>query len=190
MKHNLPIKGKVSWLRDVTMAAAATLFAVLPAVAQSEVSAEPNPHLAFHTMTDVEPEKHLISEIDSIEFGDDGSTVVMHSNPDGVPEGVSSSDRSWNIPGLTKIEFLDEPWTPSALKAISDQEDAFIIFPNPATDYFKVDGLAGPLALYSLSGECLMRFPSYKGEAIGVSHLSKGYYIVTIGNQAAKLNKK
>lgn len=172
------------------MTMAATLFAALPGVAQSEVPSQPNPHLAFHTMTGVEPEKHLVSEIESIEFMEDGSTVVMHSNPEGVPEGVSSSDRSWNIPGLSKIEFLDEPWTPSALQAIAEQEDGFIIFPNPATDYFKIEGLAGPLSLYSLSGECLMRFPEYKGEAIGVSHLPKGYYIITIGNQAAKLNKK
>jgi hypothetical protein len=58
------------------------------------------------------------------------------------------------------------------------------IYPNPATDYFQVEGDLDAdevrIVMYNVSGKMFMNQVLHRGGRIPVSHLSKGIYIIRL----------
>lgn len=189
MNHKSFNKSALYRLR-LAMASVAIAFFAVSAYAQSDSDPVYNPHLAFFVQGQDEAEKFLASWIEDIRFDSDGATLLLNLNPQNIPSGMSTESRGWSIPGLKKIEFLDEPWEPSAINSVAQSRHELKISPNPVADRFRVEGVAGNLELYSMTGKCLLKIQGYAGGDVRIPDLPKGIYILKIGKQSAKLIKK
>lgn len=64
---------------------------------------------------------------------------------------------------------------------------------NPVESQLDIAGFNGsevPLSVFSLSGESMLSIARWQGEAVNVSSLSAGVYILKINNQTIKFIKK
>lgn len=68
------------------------------------------------------------------------------------------------------------------------------IYPNPATNIiqlFNIDSQATPLSIYSITGQLLIRTQvSASDNAVNISGLKSGIYIVVTNHQTIKLTKR
>jgi len=61
------------------------------------------------------------------------------------------------------------------------------IYPNPTTDILSINGLAGTVEIFNLSGKQIMKS---KSAITDISNLPKGTYIVKVGNWKSKFIKE
>lgn len=68
----------------------------------------------------------------------------------------------------------------------SDNAVAVEVYPNPATESFKVKGATGDVKVYDLAGRLVLETVA-NGDAISVAGLAAGYYKVVVGGNATSL---
>jgi hypothetical protein len=68
----------------------------------------------------------------------------------------------------------------------------FSLYPNPSSDTFSVAGLKADakVSIYSISGREILSVSDYSGEAINISALTSGVYLVSIESEASKEVKR
>ena len=106
-----------------------------------------------------------------------------------VDQMASSALVAFDLNSIQSVKFL--PATAGTEMVFSDGEGSFI-YPNPATDCFYFANMEekSSVSVYSLEGSLVLR-QSYSPEiGIPVSGLPNGLYIVIVGNQTFKLEKK
>ena len=106
-----------------------------------------------------------------------------------VDQMASSALVAFDLNSIQSVKFL--PATAGTEMVFSDGEGSFI-YPNPATECFYFANMEEKslVSVYSLEGSLVLR-QSYSPEiGIPVSGLPNGLYIVIVGNQTFKLEKK
>lgn len=79
-----------------------------------------------------------------------------------------------------------------ALPQVESQSAQLFVFPNPVVEQLTVTGTAAqmPLRLFDINGRLLNVFETSDGQTqINVSNLTKGNYLLQIGNQVVKFIK-
>lgn len=89
---------------------------------------------------------------------------------------------------LVSFNFADS--APAAVEAVPSEEGAIGVKQNGGL--LTVSGLpeGESLGIYSVDGKLSLFRDAYNGEALDVSRLPSGIYIVRVGNQAMKFIKK
>lgn len=80
----------------------------------------------------------------------------------------------------------------TALPQVESQSAQLFVFPNPVVEQLTVTGTAAqmPLRLFDINGRLLNVFETSDGQTqINVSNLTKGNYLLQIGNQVVKFIK-
>ncbi|MBR4840956.1 MAG: T9SS type A sorting domain-containing protein [Paludibacteraceae bacterium] len=129
---------------------------------------------------DANVRKYVVAEKGKISFTND---LLF------VDQMASSALVSFDLNTIQSVKFL--PATAGVDMVFSDGEGAFI-FPNPATDNFYFANMEEKslVSVYSLEGSLVLRQSYVPGIGIPVSGLPNGLYIVIVGNQTFKLEKK
>ena len=61
------------------------------------------------------------------------------------------------------------------------------VYPNPATESFKVKGATGDVKVYDLSGRLVLSTTAKFNQAISVEGLAAGFYKVVVAGKSATL---
>ena len=64
------------------------------------------------------------------------------------------------------------------------------VYPNPCYDYIVLAGDVKEYTIYSILGGVVAAAPEYNGEAISVSHLPEGVYLVKAAGITVRFVKK
>ncbi len=70
--------------------------------------------------------------------------------------------------------------------------DEIIIYPNPATSYFTVNGLedVANVSVFNLNGKVLFSTQLSNSETVAVDDLPKGFYILRINTKGGTVERK
>lgn len=85
--------------------------------------------------------------------------------------------------------YLFAPLSTNDVELVSNK---FSLYPNPSSDNFSVAGLKAEanVSIYSVSGKKVLSVEDYTGDAINVSALTSGLYLVSIESEASKEVKR
>ncbi|MBQ6955773.1 MAG: T9SS type A sorting domain-containing protein [Bacteroidales bacterium] len=136
---------------------------------------------SFTLITSTGSSQHAIGETGGIYFAD-GNLTVKQSVGEQPSVNVPLADvRSIRFNGSSSISTPGE----SVYSAV--------VYPNPATDVIRVrfngDGPQESV-IYSVAGRRVIQTTLADGEAIDVSQLEKGLYVVRIGHSVTKFVKR
>jgi len=70
------------------------------------------------------------------------------------------------------------------------KNDKTVIFPNPATEQFTIQGVQGTIEIYDMTGKLLKQIENYNGEKISIIDLSEGLYTVQFTSNNELVSKK
>ena len=89
---------------------------------------------------------------------------------------------------ISKITFKNS----LAVEDIKQNREQIIIYPNPATNYFKISSkdAKSTLNIYNSAGQLVLSKVYKKDEEINVSNLLPGIYFVKVNGSTLKLIKK
>lgn len=93
--------------------------------------------------------------------------------------------------GVSCVLFAEREME-TALPQVESQSAQLFVFPNPVVEQLTVTGTAAqmPLRLFDINGRLLNVFETSDGQTqINVSNLTKGNYLLQIGNQVVKFIK-
>lgn len=109
-------------------------------------------------------------------------------NNDGNPGTLTSTTSIAENKGWFVLTQGDGTGCAATAIAITEQK-TIQIFPNPAADYFTVQGLEkeSQLSVYDITGKEVVRKTVVPNEKISVSTLPKGNYLVKVNDVTAKL---
>lgn len=97
----------------------------------------------------------------------------------------NNSTSSFDMDQVTKLTLSDE-----LESIVSPTSKTLQIFPNPTTGkVFINNATSNEVSVYSLNGSCLLTRICNKGEALDLSTLAKGAYLIKCGDQVAKIYK-
>lgn len=106
---------------------------------------------------------------------------------------LTKTDASENTFAMNTVEKSFFNASSSIEENISNEAQNVTVYPNPATDIIYVNtGFEGAakVQIYSLDGSLVLSTQiSASGEAIDVSRLSSGLYIIKVNNQVSKFRK-
>lgn len=106
-----------------------------------------------------------------------------------IKTDAASTATSLPISIIKKITFTDYLL---GTAGVGENKASLKMYPNPATDYFKISGLKEKslLQIYSLSGQ-LLHSQNYSPDAnVDVSQLKSGVYLIQINQVTFKLIRK
>lgn len=122
----------------------------------------------------VSPDIARIDEQNRLTFHDEGAvqiTATLDSNPE-ITKTVST--------------FLKR-----CCSGISSTDNNISVFPNPAQDFVTIQNAEdSDIAIFDLSGRCVINVRNYSGESIDISALKAGMFFVKVGEEIIKLVKK
>jgi arabinogalactan endo-1,4-beta-galactosidase len=121
---------------------------------------------------------------------------VLYWEPIGYSPFTSYAKGAWDTDGSPSVAmdaFLDSS-TLSVEDLFIEDTNQFSIYPNPASDYVNISSLLPvtvSLELYTILGEKVME-STYSGttERLDLNNLSKGIYILKIGEDSFKVIKR
>ena len=83
-----------------------------------------------------------------------------------------------------EIDFGDGSGKVEDVKA---EKVSVAVYPNPATESFKVKGAAGNVQVYDLAGRLVLNTTAKFNQSINVSGLAAGFYKVVVAGKSATL---
>lgn len=148
----------------------------------TSVAAETGKVIKIHAAeTGKDPTEFSLSEVRKITFSTDGFDVVL--------KGDDASLTSFKFETVGKLTFADE----TSVNSVLNEAKLIRVAPNPVRDYLHITGcdqLSGnDLAIYSVSGQNILKINNWDGNDIDVSHLPEGIYIVNINSTTLKFVK-
>lgn len=122
----------------------------------------------------------ILSETGKIYFEDNNLFVSE--------DGITSSQIS--IPEIKKITFNKD--ASSITDNNASQDNKILIYPNPAADYIYVANIESEaqILLFSIEGKLLIKSPIKASEALNISNIPAGIYLIKVNNQTVKLIKQ
>ena len=97
--------------------------------------------------------------------------------------GVMINDANVTTADLTSdngvVHVLDKVLVPSLASIVDNEIKDVTIFPNPAVDKIKLNGVNGSYTVTDLFGKTVLEGVS-NGQFIDVNNLSEGTYIITV----------
>lgn len=114
------------------------------------------------------------------------STVVKLG---GDPRSFSVASESIPLSVIKRI-VVD---TPNGVESVKDQSVSFRLRQNPVGDRLEIAGESdgsADLTVYSVDGSCRLAVSGWSGDAVDVTMLSPGMYILKINNQTLKFIKR
>ena len=140
------------------------------------LQAQSNLTLHFTDKTQINP---ALNSISKITFTSDNLEMKFNDG----------STNSYLISSINKITF----GTLSALKETSSQESQILLYPNPSKDIIFLKNISvneTNVSVFSLDGACVLSVKiSDVDNGVDVSSLSKGIYVLKIGDKALKFTK-
>ena len=128
--------------------------------------------------TEAAPVEYAIKTISKVTFASTNFSVYQGEEVAGVFE----------LRNVSRIKFAES----SAVQSV-EQASAMVVTPNPVKDNLVIrggEGLYGSaVSIYSVTGANVMQLSSWQGEAINVSHLPAGVYIINIQSETIKFVK-
>ncbi|MBP3763285.1 MAG: T9SS type A sorting domain-containing protein [Bacteroidales bacterium] len=118
---------------------------------------------------------------------EDGGEIVFSSDHMLVYDGQNASPRSYAMADVRSVRFSGPVRITQA-----DACPTLSLSPNPAADRLTVSGCGPgdqPLRIYSLDGATALAATCRDGEAVDISALPHGLYLVRAGQGTAKLIK-
>ncbi|MDL2231014.1 T9SS type A sorting domain-containing protein [Bacteroidales bacterium OttesenSCG-928-L19] len=121
-----------------------------------------------------------IETIGKVYFQDDAMFVMERQDS---PVTIS-------IPTIRKITVVGEP---VAIENFNLKKESYLLYPNPVQHAFQIKTTSSEekltVELYSMSGALLLKKEISAGDAIDVSALASGLYIVKINETTLKMSK-
>jgi hypothetical protein len=125
---------------------------------------------------------------------------IIAFNDDASSCGTQSS-LTFDTEGLGLVYIIVEGWGSASgaytininanyLGQEELENDPSVIFPNPTSDLFTIQGVQGTIELYDLTGKLLKHIDKYDGENISVLDLAKGIYTIQYQMNNEFLSKK
>ncbi|MBP7780752.1 MAG: T9SS type A sorting domain-containing protein [Paludibacteraceae bacterium] len=119
-----------------------------------------------------------------------GTTYELSSVQKILIDNQTQTDKT----GSTCILFSKGAWEESGItQQIADKEDQLYIYPNPVETSLNIYGVkkGDDIIIYNLLGNLVKQVKAGGDQVeINISDLSKGIYIVKIGNKVVKISKK
>ncbi len=121
-----------------------------------------------------------LSTIDHIYFIEDNLTILRESELDSI--------LTYALTSIRKLYFCETTIT----EVVEGNDSNFIIYPNPVSDFFTIDGINNEcnVVICSMTGIEVLRKHFSKGDFVDVRTLRSGIYVVRIGDVAYKFIKK
>ena len=105
-----------------------------------------------------------------------------------IKTSLESTEINIPVSIISKITFKNS----LAVEDIKQNREQIIIYPNPATNYFKISSkdAKSTLNIYNSAGQLVLSKVYKKDEEINVSNLLPGIYFVKVNGSTLKLIKK
>lgn len=115
-------------------------------------------------------------------------------NPDGSlvwPQLLQLYGPQFQLTTAANIYYDNIRFVKSSSTAVSKViENNVSVYPNPAIDFIKVNGVTGKLEIYNVLGVKLISLPDYQGANISISNLKNGTYFIKTANNTIPFIKK
>ena len=128
--------------------------------------------------TEAAPVEYAIRTISKVTFASTNFSVLQGEEVAGVFE----------LKNVSSIKFAES----TAVQSV-EQASAIVVTPNPVRDNLVIKGgeelYGSAVSIYSVTGANVMQLSSWQGEAINISHLPAGVYIINIQSETIKFVK-
>jgi len=118
----------------------------------------------------------------TLDYDNETITFLGEGNFHALLSNLSVSSNEWS-----GVEIPFSVTEGSNIDSIS--AGTITIYPNPATDNFRINGITTPTAftLSDMTGKIVVKGTVAEGEGVAIGHLSAGIYILRSGNAVSKL---